>query len=757
MKRIFLFILTIIILYNNGLTQEKEILDKINRNEFSEALSMLQNTYKQDTNNDTYYNILYNYYINPHNESHDSLQAYYYLLQYNKVSKNKINTTSLAKEILTNIYITKDIQQFNRYIELTADQKELNNEAKRIRNQEAYNILLQNPTIDACNQFIISYPDAIQIEDVRLMLNKSIFDYYMDLSNIDSLKYFVSTTTSDNYREKANTEIDKLSFAKALKTNTIDAYVNYLKEFPKGAYVRMAKTNIEKVQYDTYVVNSDISDMINYFYNHDSTDNNYTEVLSRLSLFAMQNLSLIAIQQVWNINHDTLLLKQFAKKYVANLDLEYINLLITTFPLLKNETFVSTALQNATTINNLLKKQEHLTIDDYKTNKHLFTNLSPHTTGKLFEQFYTLNSTLAKNKKVDFNLDNDITFNQFLNAKNTEMDFILTNDNNTTLHKDDDILLIAKSDTNGYGWTANTKNRDIFVQIKENDTWSKPFALPKEINSVYDECNAVLSTDKKILYFSSDRSMNFGKKDIYISVREDINNWQSFSNPILLSEDINTSDNDYVVGLTDSLLVITQDDNFNEANNLFLEGKTSLNVMTGKIKNINKSIKVNVYDKHTLKRENIIKTNDYGFFALLKNKKEILMNCSVNNYFSPLCDTTPSLYSIEDMINKQTLITINAPFDDNGNLTAIGKKNLELLSNCFKNTPHILTIGVHAVKPNHKYNSKQLSEIVATQISDLLVKYGMQKENLIVTAYGNENTMQGWESINSIDIGAIKK
>jgi hypothetical protein len=756
MKRIIFCILAIIILCNKGFAQEKEILNKIHNKDFNEALSMLQNTYKQDTNNASYYNILYNYYINPYNDNRDSLQAYYYLLQYNKVAKNKINTSTLAKELLTNIYKSKDIQQFNRYIELTTNLKDLNNEAKRIRNQEAYNLLLQNPTIEACNQFINSYPDAIQVEDVRSMLNKSTFDYYMDLANIDSLKYFVQTTTSDSYKEKANAEIDKLSFAKALKENSVEAYINYITQFPNGAYTRMAKTNIEKVQYDIYVLNSNITDMINYFDNHDSTDNNYKEVLSRLSLFAMQNLSIIATEKVWNINHDTLLLKQFAKKYVANLDLEYINLLIKTFPLLKDENFVTTALSKATTLNTLTKK-ENLTIEDYKTHKLLFNNLLPHTTSKLFERFYWLNNSLNKNKKVDFNLTNDVTFNQFLNAKNTEMDFILTNDNNTPLYTHSDILFTSKADTNGYGWIENSKNRDIFVQIKENDTWGKPFALPKEINSVYDECNAVLSIDKKILYFSSNNSMNFGKKDIYISVREDIDNWQSFSYPILLSEDLNTTDNDYVVGLTDSLLVITQDDNFNNANNLYLEGKTSLDIITGKIKNTNKSVKVNVYNKNTLKKENIIKTNDYGFFAMLKPKEEIIMNCTLNNYFSPLCDTTPSLYSIEDMVNKQTLLTIDAPFDDNGNITSRGKMNLELLSNAFKDTPYMLTIGVHAVTSNHKYDSKELSDQMASQIIDLLIQFGMQKENVIVTGYGKNNTMQGWENVNSIDIGAIKK
>ena len=109
------------------------------------------------------------------------------------------------------------------------------------------------------------------------------------------------------------------------------------------------------------------------------------------------------------------------------------------------------------------------------------------------------------------------------------------------------------------------------------------------------------------------------------------------------------------------------------------------------------------------------------------------------------------------MVNKQTLLTIDAPFDDNGNITPRGKMNLELLSNAFKDTPYMLTIGVHAVTSNHKYDSKELSDQMASQIIDLLIQFGMQKENVIVTGYGKNNTMQGWENINSIDIGAIKK
>lgn len=760
MRRIIVVIFALSVLPTLCFAQTDDIIKLIDKGEFSKAKSLAGKAFAQDTNTDDYYYIMYNYYINKDNAERDSLIAYHYLVEYNKVAKKKTETSALAKEVLANVYQSKSIDRFNRYIELTQDLPDLNKEAKRIRNQLAYDRLQENQSIEEYKKFIDSYPDAPQREDALVWLNEHLLEYYIQQGNIDSLKSFAATTSSDTYKSKALSEIDRLSFSKALKLNTIDSYMNYIKEFPEGDYVRMARTNIEKVQYEQYVAQGSITDMLFYLNNTTSSDKNYKEVIDKLTFTATEHYSLIAMQKIQEIKPDENLLKQFAKRYVSDLDLHHINMLIETFPSLAENNDVAEAKSKAEILE-ALKNKPKLTLEDYKKNKNLFKNLNAHTSAKIFETFEELNFQQPKNKAVNFGLNSDYSYLQFKNAQNMEMNFVLTEKNGEIKTGHNDVKIFALADTNGYGWFAGTTNRDIFVSLLENGQWSEPFVLPSMINSRYDECNPVLSKDKKTLFFSSDRGFNFGKKDIYVSFRQDVNDWESWSEPVLLSEDFNTKDNDYVVALSDNMIVISQDDGFKEENNIYLEGKTDFEWVTGKIdtKNLTSPqlTAILIYDKQTLALKNIIHPNEKGFFAFLKPEKNVVMNCHRRNYFSPISDNNPQMYNIEQMVTKQNLVTLHSPFDESGNITQIGKKNLGLLANGFKNTPYILTISVHAVKPAQKLDAKALSDKQAIQIADILVKEGMSKENVVVIGYGEENTMQGWENVNSIDIGAIQK
>ncbi|MGP1515648.1 MAG: hypothetical protein ACTTJH_06790 [Bacteroidales bacterium] len=760
MKGIIFSILVILILCTRVVAQQNDFMKMIDKKEFSEIKPLLKEVYKQDTNVADYYDIMYHYYINQYNEDRDSLFAYFYLIEYNKLAKKKIETYSLAKSVLANIYKTKSIERFDFYIVLTANFPELNNEAKRIRNQLAYDDLQEEPTIDRYKHFVQSYPDAPQVEDAWLWLNEHLLQYYVEQGNIDSLKYFAANTTSDIYKSKIFTEIDRLSFSKALKENTIDAYVKYIKEFPQGDYLRMARTNIEKAKYEQYVLEGNITDMLYYLDNNTTDDKNYEEVFNKLSLLAMEHYSLIAMQKIQQLRPNEKLLKHFVKKYISDLDLHTINMLIETFPELTDDNDVITAKSQAEILEGLRKKTK-LTLEDYKRNKILFRSLNAHTAAKIFETFEDLNSVQPKSKVLNFGLNNDVSYIQLKNARSTDMNFVLTEKINNTIQEDRDVRIFAKVDTNGYGYFEGSTNRDIFVSLFKNGVWSKPIVLPSMINSRYDESNPILSSDKKTLFFSSDRGFNFGKKDIYIAVREDVNDWDCWSEPILLSEDLNTKDNDYILQVTPRGVAVSQDDNFNAENTIYLEGNTMFDIVKGNLvsKDILSftSVKINIYDKQTLELKNVIHPNEKGFFAFLKYEDDVVMSCKLHKYFSPLSQDIPLLYSIEQMVLKQELITIHSPFDENGNITNIGKKNLELLAENFKNTPYVLTIGVHAVKPIQKMDENSLSDKQAMEIIGILVKNGMDKENIIAKGYGRDNLMQGWETVNSIDIGVMQK
>jgi hypothetical protein len=103
----------------------------------------------------------------------------------------------------------------------------------------------------------------------------------------------------------------------------------------------------------------------------------------------------------------------------------------------------------------------------------------------------------------------------------------------TWLSADGKTLLIVKK-TKG--------NHDIYVSyLGEKDKWSLMEPLNKNINSKWNESAACISPDGQTMYFSSDRRGGEGKLDIYKSVKDKTGNWGEAVN---LGKTINTDLNE---------------------------------------------------------------------------------------------------------------------------------------------------------------------------------------------------------------------
>jgi outer membrane protein OmpA-like peptidoglycan-associated protein len=85
---------------------------------------------------------------------------------------------------------------------------------------------------------------------------------------------------------------------------------------------------------------------------------------------------------------------------------------------------------------------------------------------------------------------------------------------------------------------------DIYVTNREGDKWSTPKNLGAPINSKYNDANASISSDGKVLYFCSDRPGGLGGWDIWFSTKDDKGNW---TEPKNLGPNINTADNEIYV------------------------------------------------------------------------------------------------------------------------------------------------------------------------------------------------------------------
>jgi outer membrane protein OmpA-like peptidoglycan-associated protein len=84
---------------------------------------------------------------------------------------------------------------------------------------------------------------------------------------------------------------------------------------------------------------------------------------------------------------------------------------------------------------------------------------------------------------------------------------------------------------------ASLGSCDLYLSKKTGEDWSKPANLGRMINSSAWESQPSLSADGRILYFVSERSGGFGKKDIMVSYFEENNQWSPAKN---LGKTINT-------------------------------------------------------------------------------------------------------------------------------------------------------------------------------------------------------------------------
>ncbi len=84
--------------------------------------------------------------------------------------------------------------------------------------------------------------------------------------------------------------------------------------------------------------------------------------------------------------------------------------------------------------------------------------------------------------------------------------------------------------------------RDIYRIVKlPNGEWSEPMNLGPGINSEYDEDSPFIAVNNKTLYFSSNGPNSMGGFDVFVSFRDEDNNW---STPVNMGYPINSAGDD---------------------------------------------------------------------------------------------------------------------------------------------------------------------------------------------------------------------
>lgn len=132
----------------------------------------------------------------------------------------------------------------------------------------------------------------------------------------------------------------------------------------------------------------------------------------------------------------------------------------------------------------------------------------------------------------DFVKDNFTTFAQ-IDAPNVNTNFWETH---CAVTPDGKNIYFVSDRPGGFG------GRDIYRIVKMADgSWSEPKNLGAKINTAYDEDSPFIAIDNKTMYFASNGPNSIGGFDIFVSVRDDNNEW---SDPINLGYPINSTGDD---------------------------------------------------------------------------------------------------------------------------------------------------------------------------------------------------------------------
>ncbi len=100
------------------------------------------------------------------------------------------------------------------------------------------------------------------------------------------------------------------------------------------------------------------------------------------------------------------------------------------------------------------------------------------------------------------------------------------------------VIFSAKLKSNIY-YDLKRDEGDLYVSIKENNTWQAPVNLGKNINSPGEDTSPYLSSDGKTLYFSSNGRPGYGDQDIFVA-RRNGDGWTDWSTPINLGPGVNS-------------------------------------------------------------------------------------------------------------------------------------------------------------------------------------------------------------------------
>ena len=198
---------------------------------------------------------------------------------------------SMAQKALQDAYNSDNPHMLEQYVTLFKDEPEFANEAKRIRDANAFKTAKQINTAESYKEFVENYPDAIQVGEARQQFAKMLFMTAKEKNTIEGWRMFLSECVESVYNKEAKEQLDYLVYQQAIADSNIADLKAYITEFPNGIYIQSVRKLYEQKTYNQSMSGEDVNKHIEYI--QQSTDSVYLDkALNRLLDFSMKTNNL---------------------------------------------------------------------------------------------------------------------------------------------------------------------------------------------------------------------------------------------------------------------------------------------------------------------------------------------------------------------------------------------------------------------------------------------------------------------------------
>ena len=746
-----LLLLIIVISPSIIFAQKNSIIKLLNKGEYQQVYDKVQASYL-DTNNVDRLEILSLYYKDTNNSNYDACLAYYYANKLNQTqSKEIISLEDICKQELSIVYKTKSIEDLENFVQCFSEEKRYVKEAERLLEQISFERTKMLNTIEDYEQYIERHPNAIQANLAKQAIDEIISLQVLESEDLGKLEEFAKKTTNEKYKQQANQEIERLVFQSTLEENTAEKYDAYIKRFPNGVYIKLAKEKLNDVLYNEVVAKNTITTMIAFIKNNPEHPRR-SQIIENLKSKSLELLSVEGLKTVLEIENDTLLVQKFIKSYLADPTKANISFIEETFPEYKTSKIVQTAKVLNEDYNFLIRKTT-INNNDLKNHRGLFFKKDNSLTIKLLEKYLSQQKNATKK---DARIESELTLN-LRQADKVAIHFIDKEfDENDILPQSTNIFSAHTS--NGY-LPQVVQNEDIYIITTHENGIQDTTLLPSPVNTRFNETSPKLTPDGKTLFFSSNAGLNYGGLDIYMSHREDVNSLDNWSEPILLSNRINTNKNDYILSLNNYKIVVANQDSTNKRSFLIDDDLEFENAYILDQRGNFLKEEIAVLNKTTLDTITVVKSNKNGYLAFLKPTQAFYLYAQRPGYISFFSEDNSQivLQNVNDLFETKQFYLLESPFDEKKptEITRKGKREIEYLAQSLKEIEYVTTISVHVHSVNKAEKAQEISDKQAEVITDILIKNGVNKDNIIVASYSNQSPLIGWEGKNRIEIGFL--